>query len=297
VIWEDMRVGDMIRTAKSRGMLFRILGPWREPDEKPVVNIKNAHTQLLNRVNIVTGPEGYDDFLRGLAGEYESMQGGVKVKHQAENLGQGYRRFPLVIPVGEREFGIYVNLGVLNGTREYQSYEKYERMRQDLELVARRCKAIKDGAERLRVRHQIEAQTVAPILEHHDRIAQPVVEEASADDILAEFADVGQSIQPSADIAVIKADTRHDAEIIAEHQRVESERRQAEQRREAERQRLREMCTCESYQHYAWQHGDECPVLPDEERQKRAQKRRAELDAKVARLRANGGLLSVGGAA
>ncbi|MEW1979109.1 hypothetical protein AB0271_12185 [Kocuria palustris] len=40
VIWEDMRVGDMIRTAKSRGMLFRILGPWREPDEKPVVNIK-----------------------------------------------------------------------------------------------------------------------------------------------------------------------------------------------------------------------------------------------------------------
>lgn len=297
VIWEDMRVGDMIRTAKSRGMLFRILGPWREPDEKPVVNIKNAHTQLLNRVNIVTGPEGYDDFLRGLAGEYESMQGGVKVKHQAENLGQGYRRFPLVIPVGEREFGIYVNLGVLNGTREYQSYEKYERMRQDLELVARRCKAIKDGAERLRVRHQIEAQTVAPILEHHDRIAQPVVEEASADDILAEFADVGQEIQPSADSAVARAVTGHDAVIIAEQQRVESERRQAELRREEEVQRLRETCTCESFPPYAWLHGDDCPVLPNEERQKRAAKHRAELDAKVARLRANGGLLTVGGAA
>lgn len=134
-------------------------------------------------------------------------------------------------------------------------------------------------------------------MEHHDRIAQPVVEEASADDILAEFADVGQSIQPSADIAVTKADTRHDAEITAEHQRLEIERQEAEQRRDAERQRLREICTCESFQHYVWLHADECPVLPDEERQKRAQKRSAELDAKVARLRANGRLLSVGGAA
>ncbi|WP_425304147.1 hypothetical protein [Brevibacterium ravenspurgense] len=62
VIWEDMRVGDMIRTAKSRGMLFRILGPWREPDEKPIVNIKGSKTQLLNRVNIVTGSGG----LRGV---------------------------------------------------------------------------------------------------------------------------------------------------------------------------------------------------------------------------------------
>ena len=43
-------------------MLYRILSPWREPDEKPIVNIKGSKTQLLNRVNIVTGPEGYEDF-------------------------------------------------------------------------------------------------------------------------------------------------------------------------------------------------------------------------------------------
>src|SRR5699024_12091664 len=40
VFWEDMRVGDMIRTAKSRGMLMRLRGRWRERDEKPIVNIK-----------------------------------------------------------------------------------------------------------------------------------------------------------------------------------------------------------------------------------------------------------------
>ncbi|MFJ5862453.1 RNA helicase [Pseudarthrobacter sp. NPDC092439] len=299
VIWEDMRVGDMIRTAKSRGMLFRILGPWREADEKPIVNIKGSKTQLLNRVNIVTGPEGYEEFLRGLAGEYESMQGGVRIKHQAENLGQGFRRFPVIIPVAEREFSIFVNSGVLNGTREYQSYERYEHMRQDLELLARRSKAIKDTAERERVRGEIEARTVAPIVEQHDRIARPELDAIEGDDLFAEFAGVGQPIRQSAeDIADAEDAAQRDAEAVTEQQEKEIERLRAEQQQQLiEHQRLREMCTCESYQHYAWQHGDECPVLPDEERQKRAAKRQAELDAKVARLRANGGLLSVGGAA
>jgi hypothetical protein len=142
----------------------------------------------------VTGPEGYEEFLRGLAGEYESMQGGVRVKHEAENLGQGFRRFPVIIPVAEREFSIFVNSGVLNGTREYRSFERYEHMRQDLELLARRCKAIKDTAERERVRGAIEARTVAPIVEQHDRIAAPDLEAIDGDDLLAEFTEVGQPI-------------------------------------------------------------------------------------------------------
>lgn len=209
VIWEDTRVGDMIRTAKSRGMLFRILGPWREPDEKPIVNIKGSHTQLLNRVNIVTGPQDYETFLRGLAGEYEVMQGGVKVRYDAENLGQGFRRFPVIIPVSEREFGIYVNMGVLRGTREYQTYEKYEHMRQDLETLRRRAKAIQDGAARVRVIEQIERQTVAPIIEQHDRIAHPVCEPAEAADVLADFAGSGQSF--AAELAA-EEQARHAAE-------------------------------------------------------------------------------------
>lgn len=292
VIWEDMRVGDMIRTAKSRGMLFRILGPWREPGEKPIVNIKGSKTQLLNRVNIVTGPEGYEEFLRGLAGEYESMQGGVRVKHQAENLGQGFRRFPVIIPVAEREFSIFVNSGVLNGTREYQSYERYEHMRQDLELLARRCKAIKNTAERERVRGEIEARTVAPIVEQHDRIARPELDAIDADDLFAEFAGVGQPIQPSAeDIVAAEEAAKRDREIVEEQQR----KRLAELE---EHNRELKLCTCPTPQAGVdTQHGDECPALSEDERQRRAEAKQKVLDAKVARLRANGGLLVVGGAA
>ncbi|SMX72352.1 RNA helicase [Brevibacterium aurantiacum] len=291
VIWEDMRVGDMIRTAKSRGMLFRILGPWREPDEKPIVNIKGSKTQLLNRVNIVTGPEGYEEFLRGLAGEYESMQGGVRVKHQAENLGQGFRRFPVIIPVAEREFSIFVNSGVLNGTREYQSYERYEHMCQDLELLARRCKAIKDAAERERVRGEIEARTVAPIVEQHDRIAAPDLEAINGDDLFAEFAGVGQPIQPSAEeIAAAEETAKRDRELVEEQQR----RRLAELE---EHNRELKLCTCATPQSGVYaRHGDECPALSEDERQRRAEAKQKALDAKVERLRANGGLLVAGGA-
>ncbi len=292
VIWEDTRVGDMIRTAKSRGMLFRILGPWREPDEKPIVNIKGSKTQLLNRVNIVTGPEGYEEFLRGLAGEYESMQGGVRVKHQAENLGQGFRRFPVIIPVAEREFSIFVNSAVLNGTREYQRYERYEHMRQDLELLARRCKAIKDTAERERVRGEIEARTVAPIVEQHDRIARPELEAINGDELFAEFAGVGQPIQPSAEeIAAAEEAAKCDREVVEEQQR----RRLAELE---EHNRELQLCTCSTPQAGVYaRHGDECLALSEDERQRRAEAKQKVLDAKVARLRANGGLLVAGGAA
>ncbi|WP_437583158.1 RNA helicase [Paramicrobacterium sp. CJ85] len=291
VIWEDMRVGDMIRTAKSRGMLFRILGPWREPDEKPIVNIKGSKTQLINRVNIVTGPEGYEEFLRGLAGEYESMQGGVRVKHEAENLGQGFRRFPVIIPVAEREFSIFVNSGVLNGTREYQSYERYEHMRQDLELLARRCKAIKDTAERQRVRGEIEARTVAPIVEQHDRIARPKLDAIDGDDLFAEFAGVGQPIQPSAEeISAAEEAAKRDREIVEQQQR----KRLAELE---EHNRELRLCTCATPQAGVYaRHGDECPALSEDERQRRVEAKQKALDAKVARLRANGGLLVVGGA-
>lgn len=290
VIWEDMRVGDMIRTAKSRGMLFRILGPWREVDEKPIVNIKNSKTQLLNRVNIVTGPQDYEEFLRGLAGEYESLQGGVRVKHEAENLGQGFRRFPVIIPVAEREFSIFVNSGVLHGTREYRSYERYEHMRQDLELLARRCKAIKDTAERERVRGEIEARTVAPIVEQHDRIARPELDAIDGDDLFAEFAGVGQPIQPSAEeIAAAEEAKKRDRELVGEQQR----KRLAELE---EHNRELKLCTCPTPQAGTYaRHGDECPALSEDERQRRVEAKQKALDAKVARLRANGGLLVTGG--
>src|SRR5699024_3163586 len=112
----------------------------------------------------------------------------------AENVAQGYRRFPLIIPVGEQQFGIFVNLGFLNGTREYESYEKFGNFSQNLEAIRNRCKAIEDEAERLRTHEMIDRKTVAPIFEQHDRLLLTAQETVSADAVVAELADAGEPL-------------------------------------------------------------------------------------------------------
>lgn len=196
IIWSDFRAATMLDACRrDRGLLFRVLGPYRDASEKVIVNIKGSHTQLLNRINIVTGPDDYRTFLDGLAGEYSyTNRMGAKVVQTSENKDQAYRRFPLIIPVEEGEFSIYVNLGFLNGSREYQQYEMHKRLRHSLEQVNRRCQAITDSAERESVVRQIEGRTVAPILEQCSRLTGSNDESASADDILSEFATAGQEI-------------------------------------------------------------------------------------------------------
>src|SRR5699024_5230862 len=202
----------------------------------------------------------------GVAGCNESSGVGCLAKYQAESIEQGVRLVPVIIRVAEREFSIFVNSGVLNGTREYQRYERYEHMRQDLELLARRCTAIKDSAERERVRGEMEGRTVAPIVEQLDRIARPELDAIEGADLLAEFAGVGQPIQPSAEeIAAAEEAAKRDREIGEEQQR----RRLAELE---EHNRELKHCTCATPQVGVYaRHGDECPALSEDERQRRAE--------------------------
>ena len=247
IIWSDFRAATMLDACRrDRGLLFRVLGPYRDESEKVIVNVKGSHTQLVNRVNIVTGPDDYKTFLDGLAGEYAyTNRMGVKVVQTSENKDQAYRRFPLIIPVEEGEFSIYVNLGFLKGTREFQQYERHERLRQSLEHVNRRCKAITDAAERESVVRQIEARTVAPILEQHARFSKSAEEPVAIESILDEFADEGSPVidpeptpeeiaaaqkQESEDAARIAAEL---AEYEAKHAAAQAEREQREAERAA----------------------------------------------------------------
>lgn len=149
-----------------------------------------------------------------------------------------------------------------------------------------------DAAERERVRGEIEARTVAPIVEQHDRIARPELDAIDGADLFAEFAGVGQPIQPSAEeIAAAEEAAKRDREIVEEQQR----RRLAELE---EHNRELKLCTCATPQAGVYaRHEDECPALSEDERQRRAEAKQKVLDAKVERLRANGGLLVAGGAA
>lgn len=250
IIWSDFRASTMLDACRrDRGLLFRVLGPYRDASEKVIVNVKGSHTQLVNRVNIVTGPDDYRTFLDGLAGEYAyTNRLGAKVVQTSENKDQAYRRFPLIIPVQEGEFSIYVNLGFLNGTREYQQYERHERLRHSLELVNRRCQALTDAAERESVIRQIEARTVAPILEQRARLTGSNDESVSADDILREFATAGQVIiEPEPTPEEIAAQEQREADEQAQvaeqlHKaRMEEERQAAEIKAAEERRKADEL--------------------------------------------------------
>ena len=250
IIWEDFRAYSMLEACrKDRGLLFRILGPYRDDSKKIIVNIKGSNTQLLNRVNIVTGPDDYETFLNGLAGEYEvfSRESGQTFRRKSENKSQAYRRFPVIIPVTEGEFSIYLNKGFMDGTREYFQYEKYEHLRQDLGLVSRKCEQIKDRSQAVQVYRQVEERTIAPVLEHYPRLTGELLEPVEPEDVLAEFSTAGQAVvEPEPTPEEIAAQKQREADeqaLIAkqdEEQRIAAERQAAEYKAAEDRRKADE---------------------------------------------------------
>lgn len=251
IIWEDFRAYSMLEACrKDRGLLFRILGPYRDDYKKIIVNIKGSNTQLLNRVNIVTGPDDYETFLNGLSGEYEvfSRESGQTFRRKSENKSQAYRRFPVIIPVTQGEFSIYLNKGFMEGTREYFQYEKHEHLRQNLELLSRRCEQIKDRDRANQVYQQIEAQTVAPMLEHYPRLTGELLEPVEPEDVLAEFSTAGQAIvEPEPTPEEIAAQKQREADEQAQvaeqlrKARMEEERQAAEIKAAADQRKAAEL--------------------------------------------------------
>ena len=250
IIWEDFRAYQMLEVCrKDRGLLFRILGPYRDVYKKLIVNVKGSDTQLLNRVNIITGPEPYDVFLDGLAGEYMaySRETGETYRRTSENKAQSYRRFPLIIPMSEGEFSIYLNKGFLEGTREYFEYEKYEHFRQDLGLLKRRCEQIKDRDRAAEIEFTVGKQTAAPILEQYPRLTGELWPSVEPEVVLAEFSTAGQVIvEPEPTPEEIAAQKQREADEQAriaeqdEIQRLERERLEAEYKAAADRRKAEE---------------------------------------------------------
>jgi len=199
VIIEEARAGSLIKKF-GRTELFQFLSPF---PTRQLFNIKNSSTQLLHTVTILTGPDPYEEFLDGLAGEYIDKFG---TPHKSENKAQAYRRFPIIIPVREGSFSLLVNKGFISGSREFQEYEKYGPIRQDLQQIARRTKGIADGQRRAQTQLALEAKQVAPIVEQHQRVdAATSTEAEDPDALLVELSGLGELI-PEAELAARAAE-------------------------------------------------------------------------------------------
>lgn len=195
VIIEDARPASMVRSF-GRKELLTFLNPF---PARQKLNIKNSSVLPVNTFTIMTGPDDYETFLDGLAGEYTDRSG---TRFTAENKNQTYRRIPMIIPVRDDEFDLMVNKGFVDNTTEYREYYCYQGVRQNIRQVLRRVKGIEDPDRRVEVQLAIEAKQVQPILAQHERIASSVsTEHENPDTLVEEFSGLGEFVSDEERVA------------------------------------------------------------------------------------------------
>lgn len=190
IIWNDRRAAGFI-SAFGREETFDIF------DSHPTDarhHIKYGSVRLVNAVNIVNGVEPYQQFLDGLAGEYKTRDG---QEMKAEDKGQAYRRFPIILCLRENDFDVLLNRGVAEGTREYEQYIGYRQIVGSFGELAKRLEG--------RAREVVEINMLKPALELTEKVKQIEGKKIEdPDEIPDEFKEYGQQVKPDRQAGGIK---------------------------------------------------------------------------------------------
>ena len=115
IIWDDWRADDILGKF-DRGTVWKLFAI--NPD-KISVSIKYGSVNLINAVSIVTSVRPFHEFVQGLAGEYIDAK---KVTHKAEDINQGYRRFPVFMEISKESYDLYASMALTGG--EFAEYER-----------------------------------------------------------------------------------------------------------------------------------------------------------------------------
>lgn len=134
IIWNDCRCDTLLFKLGGRENVFNTFDPF-PPNIKQ--NIKYGSVKLVNRINIINSVQSWSNFLDGLAGEYMNKKTGKM--ETAEDKGQSYRRFPLVISLHETNFDLLVNKGVCDGSRNFTSWNTYMGIAGNFQRISETC--------------------------------------------------------------------------------------------------------------------------------------------------------------
>lgn len=196
IIWNDKRAATLINQF-GRDEVFDLF------DSHPTDsyhNIKYGSIKLVHSVNIINGIEPYSTFLDGLAGEYTSKDG---TRYSAEDKGQAYRRFPLILRLREEDFDVLLNKGVAEGTREFETYLGYYGLLGSFSRLARTF----DG----KAKEVVATRMLQPAVDLAEQYKQIEVEKISdPEQIPDEFADWGQPVNPFANVPATNTFTKGD---------------------------------------------------------------------------------------
>lgn len=184
IIWNDCRAFELLKILGGRGNVFNVFDTHPTKQKQ---SVKFGSVNLCNLVNIVNGIDDYVSFLDSLAGEYRTRDG-VEIK--AEDKGQAYRRFPMIIPLHENDFDLLLNKGFIENTRNFTEYIQYANVRGNLQRVASSCGSNEELARRL------EAKVVKPVTDKHQDVLEIAEQQVDEEAILKEFEDYGKIIPP-----------------------------------------------------------------------------------------------------
>lgn len=115
IIWDDWRADDILGKF-DRGMVWKLFAI--NPD-KISVSVKYGSVNLINAVSIVTSVRPFHEFVQGLAGEYVDAK---KMTHKAEDINQGYRRFPVFMEISKESYDLYASMALTGG--EFAEYRR-----------------------------------------------------------------------------------------------------------------------------------------------------------------------------
>lgn len=205
IIWNDCRAVDLLAMLKGRGNVFNVFDTHPTSQRQ---NVKYSSIRLTNEVNIVNSVDSFTEFLNGLAGEYTDKNG---VQRQAEDKGQSYRRFPIIIPLHEEDFDILINKGVLEGSKEYLQFVEHCHIRGNLERISRRLANYQEQ------KLALESKVISPIIAAHNDVCNSLSGDnnnESLDAILADFADYGTQDLDACKEDELKRQAKEEADFI-----------------------------------------------------------------------------------
>ncbi len=172
IIWSDVRSDTLVRSLGGYDNVYRVFDIIPQPQRQ---NIKYSSVRLTNSVNILNGQESYEEFLDGLAGKefkgYEKKYTSVyscdidyskPIYEYKENPDQSYRRFPLIIPIEDETFDLYINKGIYYDDHNlYREYVQFQGIRGNMRKLVQWC-----GGENNPLFRSAAAKTLAPVTEN-----------------------------------------------------------------------------------------------------------------------------------
>ena len=128
IIWDDWRADDILGKF-DRGTVWKLFAI--NPD-KISVSVKYGSVNLINAVSIVTSVRPFHEFIQGLAGEYVDAK---KMTHKAEDINQGYRRFPVFMEISKESYDLYASMALTGG--EFAEYTRLATVSASMVQLAR----------------------------------------------------------------------------------------------------------------------------------------------------------------